>query len=144
MKANEIAERRTMVAQLILAHMSVRQMAAHLNVSPATVQKDINVLRREWQQQRLEAMDQAGAEELQRLIAIERLLWPLIFGRTHDLQALDRLFKVYERRAKLLGTDAPTRIEHLLTQEAERLAADLGLNVADLIADAEAILAGRD
>lgn len=47
------------------------------------------------------------------------------------LQAIDRLLKVQERRAKLLGLDAPTKanvtVSDAITSEIEQLAAQLGM-----------------
>lgn len=139
---DEIAARRSTVAQLVIAHHSLRSIADDLGVNKSTIHRDIEALRIEWQKQRLAAMDQAAAEDLQRLSAIERTLWP--FVQRGDLQALDRLLKVMERKAKLLGLDAPDRIEHLLKSEAEKVAAELGLDVTEVLASAEAILAGID
>lgn len=46
------------------------------------------------------------------------------------LQAIDRLLKIQERRAKLLGLDAPTRVEAITVDEIDaeiaRLATELG------------------
>lgn len=56
------------------------------------------------------------------------------------LQAMDRLLKIQERRAKLLGLDAPTKanvtVSDSMTEEISRLAAQLG------IADEQAETAG--
>ncbi|MEV6036019.1 hypothetical protein AB0L65_33030 [Nonomuraea sp. NPDC052116] len=47
------------------------------------------------------------------------------------LQAIDRLLKIQERRAKLLGLDAPTKtnvtVSDAITSEIEQLAAQLGM-----------------
>jgi transcriptional regulator with XRE-family HTH domain len=47
------------------------------------------------------------------------------------LQAVDRLLKIQERRAKLLGLDAPTKanvtVSDAMTEEISRLAAQLGI-----------------
>jgi hypothetical protein len=50
------------------------------------------------------------AEELSRLDAMLSGLWPL--ARKGALGAVDRVLKVMERRAKLLGLDAPLRLAH--------------------------------
>lgn len=51
------------------------------------------------------------------------------------LAAIDRLIRAGERRAKLLGLDAPTRIENIgpddIDREIERLTAQLGLDQAE-------------
>lgn len=46
--------------------------------------------------------------ELMRLDRLEKLLWPR--AEAGDPKAVDRLLKVQERRARLLGLDAPTKL----------------------------------
>lgn len=57
------------------------------------------------------------------------------------LQAIDRLLKIMERRAKLVGLDSPTKVEVLsvdaLDREIERLTAELGSSEADETTAAE-------
>lgn len=60
------------------------------------------------------------------------------------LNAIDRILKISERRARLLGLDAPTRIEVSDTVDAEiaRLAAELAAGLGDLEPGGEAETAG--
>jgi hypothetical protein len=48
-----------------------------------------------------------------------------------------------ERRAKLLGLDAPEKLNLLLHSEAPRLADELGCDAAEVPREAEMILAGE-
>ena len=48
-----------------------------------------------------------------------------------------------ERRAKLRGLDAPEKLNLLLHWEAHRLADALGRDVAEVLREAERILAGE-
>ncbi len=50
------------------------------------------------------------AEEYSRLDGMLAALWDA--AKLGDLQAIDRVLKIMERRAKLLGLDAPTKIGH--------------------------------
>lgn len=97
--------------------------------------------------------EQALAHELAKLDAMEQAAW-LVLARNHIvvsngrvmadprsdelleddgpvLQAVSTLLKVSERRAKMIGLDAPSRVEvsDRVTSEIERLAADLGVSV---------------
>jgi hypothetical protein len=54
--------------------------------------------------------------ELQRLDALFLAMWEL--AKQGDYQATDRAIRIMERRAKLLGLDAPERIE---VEESDRL-----------------------
>jgi len=57
------------------------------------------------------------------------------------LQAIDRLLRIQERRAKLLGLDAPTKVEvindDLIDAEIRKLTDELDRNAAAQAADAE-------
>ncbi len=50
------------------------------------------------------------AEEISRLDGMLLGLWD--FAKEGDVQAIDRVLKIMERRAKLLGLDAPVRVGH--------------------------------
>lgn len=71
--------------------------------------------------------------ELQRLDALHRTAWALLDAEDADvrLKAIDRALRVMERRARLLGLDAPTRVETVTIDAVEaeiaRLSAQLGL-----------------
>lgn len=51
--------------------------------------------------------DELRMEEVSRLDGLLEKLWPK--ARKADAQAVDRVLKIMERRAKLLGLDAPIR-----------------------------------
>lgn len=60
-----------------------------------------------------------------------RWVWVPLLDDAPRLQAIDRIIKIMERRAKLLGLDAPTQIQVLtmdvIDAEIARLSAELGL-----------------
>jgi hypothetical protein len=51
--------------------------------------------------------------ELDRLDAMQEALWPKVLDG--DTKAIDTALRLMDRRAKLLGLDAPTRTEGVLT-----------------------------
>lgn len=57
-----------------------------------------------------EPADDVRALEAERLDDLLRALWPDARNGNHG--AIDRALRIMERRAKLLGLDAPTRTEH--------------------------------
>lgn len=63
------------------------------------------------------------------------------------LQAIDRLLRIQERRAKLLGLDAPSKVEvyplDAIDAEIRRLSAELGRGAADETAGAAGASGGR-
>ncbi|WP_326642900.1 hypothetical protein OG884_18760 [Streptosporangium sp. NBC_01755] len=114
------------------AHEAVRRVLAETTQEAAD---DLRMVELE----RLDEMYQAALKVLEtehyavshgRVIYLEEGGPPL----TDDgpvLAAIDRLLKVQERRAKLLGLDAPTKanvtVSDAITTEIERLAAQLGI-----------------
>lgn len=138
-QADAIAARREQVAQLVLARHSIRAIADDLGATKSTIHRDIIALRGEWKRERLEAMEQTADEELQRLLVAERAIWPHVI--TGDLGSIDRLLKIMERRAKMLGLDAPDRIEHYMNEQAERMADELGIEKAEVMAGVQHLLA---
>jgi hypothetical protein len=63
----------------------------------------------------IEASDEVRWLELGRLEEYHRVLWPRMMRG--DIKAGEFLLKVHDRRAKLLGLDAPTRLELTRTED---------------------------
>ena len=114
----EREQRRKEVARLYLHGNSQRAIAEILGVGVATVNRDISYIQDEWKKTQLETMDNAIAKQLTELDFMRKQF--LSKYTTKDLSPLDavhildRLFKVQEREAKLLGLDAPQR-QHVTT-----------------------------
>ena len=100
----EIEERRQKVAALWLAHVSQPAIARQLKCGQATVSRDIKAIRLEYKAERTDIIDREAAE----LDHIERECAVRYQGDKSG-EWLDRRLKVKERRARMLGLDAPTR-----------------------------------
>lgn len=138
--ADVIAERREKISALILGHYSLRAISGTLQIPLATVHRDVVAIRIEWREHRLRALDEVAAEELQRLKAAEKAIWTNVVRG--DLRALFGFLKIQERRAKLLGLDAPEQVDILLRTEAKRIAEHFGLTTEEVLGEADRILAG--
>ena len=62
--------------------------------------------------------------ELARLDVAQRAIWKKVVKG--DLAAIDRLLKIMQRRAKLIGLDAPVKLD--VRQMVRETAAELGLS----------------
>lgn len=102
----EIAQRRKKVLSMRLAGATYRETAEALGISPSTVQKDINAELKEIPKWRA---DELRHVEERRLNRLQRAIWPRALEG--DLPAFDRVLRVMERRAKMLGLDMPQRVE---------------------------------
>jgi transposase-like protein len=90
--------------------MTYRQIAKEIGVSPKTAHKYVNDALEEYIAATAESVEILRTIELQKLDELESVLLPLALKG--DLQAADRVLKIQERRAKLLGLEAPQKVEH--------------------------------
>lgn len=111
-KAEAATERRLQALELRKAGATYRAIGARLGVSEAQSYKDVQT---ELQRIAAESADVAAdvrTLELERLDALLLALWAQ--AKQGNQGAVDRVLRVMERRAKLLGLDAPTKIDHTL------------------------------
>ena len=129
---------RQMVARLSLEGLSTHKIAEKMNVSQRTVCRDLDVIRREWRERSVEMLDEVKARELAKLDRIEAEAWEAYWrtttnkekrvverrpgpkggdytkieteGQAGDPRFLKIILDCQERRAKILGTDAPTKV----------------------------------
>jgi len=80
--------------------------------------------------------------ELQRLDQVIASMWPGMAGG--DPKAAAIVLRALERRATMLGLDAPAKstVEIDIRKVSESIASELGLPVDEVIAEAEAIVRG--
>jgi hypothetical protein len=90
--------------------LSHRQIASRLGIVPSTAYKRIRHGLSEVNERNLESATELRALETQRLDELQQAIWEQAAGG--DLKAIDRILRIMERRAKLLGLDGPQRIEH--------------------------------
>ncbi len=104
-----IAERRLKVLELKKLGMSLRQIEQQLNISREQARRDL--------QQALAqiAKEQSASTEAYRALELERLdmLWQKVLPgvNQNDVGSLNSALRISERRAKLLGLDAPVKQE---------------------------------
>ena len=103
-----ILDRRRQVAQLYLTHQTQVTIARHLGVAQSTVSEDLAALKQCWREQSIADLEAVLVREACELDEMEaELVRRYTEERTPDWIVL-RL-KVKERRAKLLGLDAPVK-----------------------------------
>lgn len=102
----KIEIRRKKVAANLTAGLNYRDMADALDVSLATVAGDVKAIVKRWQAEQVSSVDQWAQLESHRLDRAINAIWDKV--QEGDLGALDRMLKIMERRAKLLGLDTPT------------------------------------
>jgi len=103
-----IAERRRKVAALYADHVDQAIIAQQLDVNPATISRDVAFIEAEWMVRSLVALDMRKARELAELDEIE-LDAATGYSISKNTRFLAIRLQCKERRARLLGLDAPAR-----------------------------------
>lgn len=112
-----VRTRRDTVEVLQLAGLSIRQMARQLDVGVATIQADVDYVRRR-RRDRLLAANGSVDVEGQRLLELDRLeqqrSWLTPHAQNGAPWAHRALVQLAARKASLLGLDAPRQVEVLM------------------------------
>jgi hypothetical protein len=132
----EMLHRRQKVADLYLQGLAQAAIAQQLEMSQTSVARDLSKIERSWRESAIRDFDAAKERELQRLALIEKNAWegwkrscqPIqtatVDGQAADSQKAKRTVKhqngqprflelvleCIDKRAKLLGLDAPLKI----------------------------------
>lgn len=102
-KKLKIEERRTIVAANILAGLNYRDIAKALDVSIGTVARDAQIMLARMRKEQVQTIGEAALIDLRRIdVAINAIYDDVKKGK---LLSIDRLLKLLERRAKMLGYD---------------------------------------
>lgn len=100
------AEFERQASELRMSGLTVRQIAAKLGKSPTGTMKALNRALAKLQAESISNIDDWRTQELATLDRLQHALWPAaIKGKPG---AIDRVLRIMERRARLLGLDAAT------------------------------------
>jgi hypothetical protein len=124
---------------------SQRALALQFGLSRRSIQKDLSLIRERWKQDMVNDYDSRVACELAKLAAVESEFWAA-YESTTDLACLSGVLKCLERRAKLCGYDAPTKVAPTNPSgtESYQSTALSGVSNVDLAAILLAIPVGAD
>jgi hypothetical protein len=133
----KIEQRRRDVAALVAAHWYYREIGEALGVASSTVSDDVKAIRERWRQRATADYSSFLAEELATLDILEHELLPKALSGGPkggvNLRAVDRVLAIRDRRARMLGLDAPSKVEatlkvELLVRAVEDTLVELGLD----------------
>ena len=102
--------RRKQVAANLTGGMNYRDMAEALDVSIGTVANDVKIIMGRWEREQADQFNEWVALEQRRLDRLLNAIWDKALAG--ELGAIDRVLSIEARRAKLLGLDAPQKLEH--------------------------------
>lgn len=128
----QLAEwRRTRAVELILKQRPIPEIAAELGVSQRHVERMLKEAREDWRRSRGEKLDQLFDEDLRKLSLLEGAIIDKALNARDDTQlwAMDRMMAIIQRRAEMIGYDAPKRnmnldldLTSLTDEQLERIA----------------------
>lgn len=101
-------QRQQQAVELRRAGRSYREIACQVGIGVASAHRLVGAAIAEARTTVQEDVVELRALELSRLDGLLGTLWPK--ARQGDLQAVDRVLRIMERRAKLLGLDAPVKV----------------------------------
>ena len=101
-------ERLGMVLQLRMAGYIYRDIASQLGIGLATVHRDLNKALKSFDNDNEEFAREMKAIETARLEELIKGIWTK--GKGGNLMVIDRLTRLFERKAKLHGLDGPIKI----------------------------------
>jgi len=135
----KMANRRRQVASLYLRGHTQQQIADQLDVTQATISKDVNWLLQQWREEHQHETDLRVAKHLEELTAMRREAWDTL---PEGKERIEALLKIQDRETKLLGLDSPKRhdIGLALSPEVQAMAQQLGINKADIVREFEALI----
>lgn len=111
-KEAERMERRRQVLALKIAGASYPEIAEALDIAVSTAHNDVQRALRDIPK---DEADELRTIELSRLDRMQRELWAEAMKKEIPLVArlplMDRILKLIDRRAKMLGLDSPTQVE---------------------------------
>ena len=128
---------RTRIAGLYLEGRTQAEIAAVVGLSQQQISRDLKAVRKEWQKARIRDFDAAQEEQLQRVDKVERNAWDewhrskqdaesetqretaggvettrTTKGQCGDPRYLDVVLKCVDRRCKILGLEAPLKVDN--------------------------------
>jgi AcrR family transcriptional regulator len=147
-RSRDKLDRQTKVAEMRLAGFtSQRAIAQRLGVDKATISRDFKELDAKFQEIAAQVIVRAKGLDLERIEALIDAIWAK--AENGDTWSIDRIVKLLERKANMLGLDAPKKtevtgkdggpmqVEHITSM----LAADMGLDPEEVLAEADRIVA---
>lgn len=139
----EMDQRRGKVAELYVRGHSINAIAEAVGVSKHTVIRDMREVRAQWREQYADTFQRYTLEQIRKIDAVEQEAWEAwqaskqdavtisrkepsdgdiettttVKGQTGDPRYLEAILRAIERRSKLLGLDAPEKVQWLIKDE---------------------------
>ncbi len=133
--------RRTEVAELLLRGLSFRLIASTVGCGLATVHRDVQASLKEWRDDRVSSVDDVLIMQNRLLDRALRKILPAV--TKGELDSIDMLLKIIDRRMKLYGLDAKAVFQHwqaILAPDEQSRTREADRSLADGLRNIEAIV----
>ena len=126
---------------MVASHYTYREIGEALGVANSTVSEDVKVIRQQWRQRATTDYATFLAEEMAKLDLLEHELLPKALAGGPkggvNLRAVDRVLAIRDRRARMLGLDASSKVEatlkiELIARALEETVIELGLPTEEI------------
>lgn len=136
------ARRRQVAAILLSGIRDQTIIASQLHVDRSTISRDIKYIEGEWRAATISDVNEAKTIDLLRIDRMIASAWTA--ATKGDTRAIGEIRQLIKLRADIIGYAAPAKFEGTVNVKlmAEQVAAELGLDPGDVIAEAERIIAG--
>ncbi len=124
------------VSQKMIEQKSPFEIKTELDINETTFRNAMAEVRRRWQERQLSNMEDWIDQELARLAELEKELWPLV--RSGALRAFDSMVLIIRERAKLLGLNAPKKVD--ITVRIRQMAIENGMDPDEAVREADRLL----
>ncbi len=130
-----ILERQVVFWEQYKAGMTFRQIALEHDVSPQTVSSDIRKFVKELKDEGLRHVEEYRIVQQERIAAAIESIWNRVM--MGEIPAISILIKLLERESRLLGLDAPTKVD--ITAKIRALAIGEGVHEQEAYDIAETV-----
>jgi len=124
----QLSLRRAKVAELALKGWTQQAIADFFELSVACIQRDLGIIKEEWRLERVQNTDLYVRRELLQLDTDEHDIRRRLLGLPDNaietvLKAYSQILRVMQRRSKMLGLDAPAKLQisveqvHIVAQQ---------------------------
>ncbi len=118
-----VLERRVVFWEEYKRGKTFRQIAEENDVHPSTVSSDIKALVKELQNEGLRHVEEFRIVQMERIAVAINAIWEHVLRG--DVASVNTLIRLLERESRLLGLDAPTKID--ITAKLAAMARDSGV-----------------
>jgi len=136
--AAQVGERRQLAFELRKAGTSYRNIGRQLGITHTSAKRYVDCILDALHAASLDSAERYRSLQLERLNDMLFALWPAV--KRGDTASIREARGIMEREAKLMGLDAPERMDMFVSATSKALAEEFGLDAAEVVDEARRLL----